>query len=107
MLTRSAGTSFSVCFFLRKARAGLLLAETRCSLNKRCCEPRGPMRMGKEKVEMCQLMYVQGRGYAEIIKRENQRSQPQLDHQSSQSQGHAISKGHPPLFHPQGLALPQ
>lgn len=96
MLTRSAGTSFSVCFFLRKARAGLLLAETRCSLNRRCCEPRGPMRMGKKKVEMCQLMYVQGRGYIEIIRRErereNQRSQHQLDHQFSQSQGHVISK---------------
>lgn len=60
MLTKSAGTSFSVCFFLRKARAGLLLAETRCSLNKRCCEPRGPTRMGEEKVAICQPMYYRG-----------------------------------------------
>lgn len=76
MLTKSAGTSFSVCFFLRKARAGLLLAETRCSLNKRCWEPRGPVRIGKEKVEMCQLMNGQGRDYTEITRRESQRSQP-------------------------------
>jgi hypothetical protein len=31
------------------------------------------MRMGKEKVEMCQLMYVQGRGYTEIIRRKRTR----------------------------------
>lgn len=42
VLTKSAGTSFSVCFFRRRARAGLLLADTRCSLNRRCWEPRRP-----------------------------------------------------------------
>lgn len=64
--------------------------------------------MGEEEVA-CELMNTQGRATLKSLREGVPEKPAPVRPQSSQSQGHTVSKAllHPPFPHPQGLLLPQ